>query len=102
MRNKQLTTALAAMTDAYNNYRNKMIEALGEDKEEEIRLGLEKEKRQTEVVDPDTGKKKKISSTATVFDMDKNELGPWDMLWCEDDINYDQSEGLTYPYCFRC
>ena len=94
-RNKQLAAALAAMTDAYNNYRNKMIEALGEEKEEKIRLSLGEEKEVTEIVDEATGKKRKITKAINVFDEDVDQLGPWDMLWGENDYNYDQSEFIN-------
>ena len=94
-RNKQLAAALATMTDAYNNYRNKMIEELGEDKEEQIRMGLEKEKRTIEVVDESTGKVKKSTNQIDIFDAETSKLGPWDILWTESDPLYDQSEELN-------
>jgi len=94
VRNKQLATTLAAATEAYNSYRNRMIEALGEEKEEQIRLGLEKEKRQIEVTD-ENGKVKKVNKEINVFDEEIGVLLPWQFLWCEDDINYDQSEELN-------
>ena len=93
-RNKQLTATLAAATDAYNNYRNRVIESIGEDKEEQIRLGLDAETRQVEVTDA-KGKTKLVDTPVNVFDVGYSTLGPWDLLWCEDDINYDQSEELN-------
>lgn len=94
-RNKVLAASLATMTDAYNSYRNKMIEALGEEKEEQIRLGLETEKEVKEVVDEVTGKKKKKTEAINVFRKGVSTLGPWDFLWEETGYNYDQSEELN-------
>lgn len=94
-RNKQLAAALATVTDAYNSYRNKMIEVLGEEKEEQIRLGLEEEKITETIVDEATGKKKKVTSTIYSVDEDNLHLGPWDILWGEGDYNYDQSEEIN-------
>ena len=94
-RNKQLAAALATVTDAYNSYRNKMIEELGEEREEQIRLGLESEKRKVDVTDPETGKVKKETKVINRFIVGKSELGPWDILWTETDMNYDQSEELN-------
>jgi len=94
-RAKKLAVALASMTDAYNSYRNKMIEALGEEKEEQIRLGLETEKEVKEIIDEATGKKKKVTHAINVFREGVDQLGPWDLLWGENDRNYDQSEFLN-------
>lgn len=94
-RNKMLAASLTAMTDAYNSYRNKMIEALGEEKEEQIRLGLGTEKEVKEIVDETTGKKKKQTISKNVFWKGKSKLGPWDFLWEDCGYNYDQSEELN-------
>ena len=94
-RNKVLAASLATMTNAYNDYRNKMIEELGEEKEEQIRLGLDTEKEIVETVDEVTGKKKKKTTPVNVFYMGKSKLGPWDFLWGENDYNYDQSENIN-------
>lgn len=89
-RNKLLSAALASSMDAYNSYRSKVIDALGEEKEEQIRLGTTQEKITTEVTDEETGKTKKISQRVDVFD--PANLGPYDVLWTEGDPGFDQSE----------
>ena len=91
-RNKTLAASLAAATDAYNAYRSKVVEAIGEEKEEQIRLGLKNEKVSTEVTDEKTGKTKVVSNRITSFDP-KN-LGPYEILWQEGDPGFDQSEEL--------
>lgn len=90
-RNKTLSIALATATDAYNSYRNKMIEALGEEKEEQIRLGTTSEKVTKEITCED-GKVKKVTEKITSFD--PANLGPYDILWVEGDPGFDQSEEL--------
>lgn len=88
-RNKLLSAALATATDAYNSYRNKVIEAIGEEKEEQIRLGTHAEKITTEVTD-ENGKIKSV--TKKIEAVDRNGLGPYDILWEEGDPGYDQDD----------
>lgn len=52
-RSTAITAAYTALGNAYNAYRQKIIEVLGEDEEEKIRLGVEKETRDVVVVDED-------------------------------------------------
>ncbi|MBP5596234.1 MAG: hypothetical protein J6Y02_12685 [Pseudobutyrivibrio sp.] len=88
-RNKLLSAALATATDAYNSYRNKVIEAIGEEKEEQIRLGTHTEKMTTEVTD-EKGKVKSV--TKKIEAVNRNGLGPYDILWEEGDPGYDQDD----------
>jgi len=94
-RNKTLSVALATMTDAYNSYRNKMIEALGEEKEEQIRLGTTKDKITKEITDK-SGEVKKVTERIDV--VDPSNIGPYDILWVEGDPGFDQSEELRTLY----
>lgn len=91
-RNKSLSMALAAATDAYNSYRNKVINAVGEEKEEEIRLGTTSEKVTKEIID-ENGKTKKITEKITVVNPDNLDC-PYDIIWEDGDPGYDQSEEL--------
>ena len=88
-RNKLLSAALATATDAYNSYRNKVIEAIGEEKEEQIRLGTHTEKMTTEVVD-EKGKVKSV--TKKIETVNRDGLGPYDILWEDGDPGYDQDD----------
>lgn len=88
-RNKLLSAALATATDAYNNYRNKVIEAIGEEEEEKIRLGLGNEKMTTEITD-EKGKTKSVTQKITTAN--PLNLGPYDILWEPMDPGYDQSD----------
>lgn len=97
-RNKTLSVALATMTDAYNSYRNKVVEAIGEEKEEQIRLGTVTDKIQKEITD-ENGKTKKVTERITSFD--PANLGPYDIIWMEGDKGYDQSEEIRNFYVSR-
>ncbi len=88
-RNKLLSAALATATDAYSSYRNKVIEAIGEEKEEQIRLGTSTEKMTTEVTD-EKGKVKSV--TKKINTVKRGNLGPYDILWEPGDPGYDQDE----------
>lgn len=97
-RNRTLSVALATMTDAYNSYRNKVVEAIGEEKEEQIRLGTVTDKIQKEITD-ENGKTKKVTERITSFD--PANLGPYDIIWMEGDKGYDQSEEIRNFYVSR-
>lgn len=97
-RNKLLSAALASSMDAYNSYRNKVIDAIGEEKEEQIRLGTTQEKITKEIEDPETGKTKKISQRIDVFDPEN--LGVYDILWVEGDPGFDQSDQQRKLFIF--
>jgi len=91
-RNKMLSTALAASTDAFNRYRNKVIDAVGEEKEEQIRLGTTSEKITKEITD-ENGKTKKITEKVEVVNPNNLDC-PYDIIWEFGDPGYDQSEEL--------
>lgn len=89
-RNKLLSAALATATDAYNNYRNKVIEAIGEEEEEKIRLGLSQETVTTEIED-ENGKIKKVKNKVNVL-KDPLNVGPYDIVWMPGDPGWDPSD----------
>lgn len=86
-RNKLLSAALASATDAYNNYRNKVIELYGEEADERCRLGGTVEEVVTETTDEKGKTKKKTEKVFTVHN-----LGPYDIMWEPGDPGYDQNE----------
>lgn len=94
VRNKNLTVALATTTDAFNNYRNRVIEELGEDKEEKIAYGLKDVTIEDEIID-ENGKEKKIKRKEKAVTVP--ELGTiYDFFWGENDPGFDQSRELCY------
>lgn len=88
-RNRILSAALATATDAYNSYRNKVIEAIGAEEEEKIRLGLTEEKVSKEITD-EKGKTKSITEKHSNVIKNPAHLGPYDILWGSGDYGYDQ------------
>ena len=95
-RNKALTTALAASVDTFNSYRNRVIDEIGPEKEEKIRLGSEEVKATTYVMD-EAGNEHKIKEKFTIIDPKKFD-SPYDILWMDGDPGYDQSEELRTFY----
>lgn len=93
VRNKALTSALAASVDAYNNYRNKVVNAIGEEAEEKIRLGVTDATEVKEITD-ENGKKKKIKEKLNVVDP-KTFNSAYDILWEDLDPGFDQSMELN-------
>lgn len=93
MRNKALTSALAASMDAYNKYRNKVVDAIGEEAEEKLRLGVNEATEVKEITD-ENGKKKKTKEKLNVVDP-KTFDSPYDILWEDCDPGFDQSMELN-------
>lgn len=91
-RNKILTAALASSVEAYNKYRNKVIDAIGEEAEERIRLGTSEVVNEVVTTD-EKGKQKKSKEKLTVVDPN-NFDSIYDILWMEGDPGYDQSDEL--------
>ena len=95
-RNKALTTALAASVDTFNSYRNRVIDEIGPEREEKIRLGSEEVKATTYVMD-EAGNEHKIKEKFTIVDPKKFD-SPYDIIWMDGDPGYDQSEELRTFY----
>lgn len=95
MKNKErLTSALAAYTmvdQAWKKYRGRVIEELGPEKDEEFRFG-KPEKRDYEMIDETTGKKKKVRER--MF----NEAGDYARLF--DEYSIEWRNGWEYNHFF--
>lgn len=63
-------TSIAAIQASYNKYRQNVIDKYGKDEDRNLRLGLHKEKQETEYVD-EKGKTKKKKETVEVQDKSK-------------------------------
>lgn len=96
VRNKALTTALAASVDTFNSYRNRVIDEIGPEREEKIRLGSEEVKATTYVMD-EAGNEHKIKEKFTIVDPKKFD-SLYDIIWMDGDPGYDQSEELRKFY----
>lgn len=92
-KNAALAGALTSLQAAYDKYRQNVIDAVGEDKERDIRLGLHKEKITEEEVDED-GKTKKVKKDVNVIDPDKVS-DPWTYIYDEKADNFNKSQGVN-------
>lgn len=68
--NAALTAAFQALNVFTNNYRSRVIAELGQDADDRFATGMEKVKIEEEVVDPKTGKKKKVKTEAYTIPQD--------------------------------
>lgn len=93
-KNAALAGSLTCLQAAYDKYRQNVIEAVGEEKERDIRLGLHNEKVTTETVDEETGKTKKVKEDAKVVDPDKM-AGLWTYIYDEKADNFNKSRGVN-------
>lgn len=96
VRNKALAGALATSIDAYNSYRNRVIEEVGEETESRIRTGSKIEKITEEVID-ENGKKKKVTKKLEVVNPEIMD-SPYDILWMPGDPGFDASPELREMY----
>ena len=87
VRNKALTSALAAAVDAAMDDRRKVAEAIGQEKADEIFNGISEQKFIEEAVD-ENGKKKIVKGTRSVADLDN--VSPYSFVWKETDPEWDQ------------
>lgn len=92
-RNIQLATALAGVTKAFDEYRNRVKNKYGEEAENQIRYGITQLKADKFIEDEETGKTKKVKEKIDVFD--KSTLGMFagvfdasSRMW-QKDINYN-------------
>ena len=92
VRNKNLTVALATTADAFNSYRNRVIEEIGAEKEEKIRLGTKEYKAETFIMD-ENGKERKVKEKLTVVNPNLFD-SPYDILWEEGDPGFDPDPQL--------
>lgn len=68
-RNTQLMAACAALSEAFNNYKKKVKEELGEDKERYLRFNAKEVEKETEVETKDGKKKTKKEKILTYSDL---------------------------------
>jgi hypothetical protein len=67
-RNVALVAAYKAVEKSFSDYRHRVVDQLGEDREREIQYSVKKETLVTEATDPETGKVKKKKEVVDVFD----------------------------------
>lgn len=67
-RNVALIAAYNVLAKGFQDYRSRVVEEQGEDKDFQYKHGIKKELVDATLVDPETGKKKKIKAEKTTFD----------------------------------
>lgn len=87
VRNKALASTLAATVDAAMSDRQKVADAIGQEKADEIFNGVSSQKYTEDVLD-EQGKSKKLKGVRTLVDPDK--VSPYSFVWSEDDPGWDQ------------
>lgn len=65
-----LAAAYATIDNTFKEYRGRVIERFGEVVDKELRYNIKKEKIESTVTDPETGKEKKVKETIEVTDVD--------------------------------
>lgn len=92
-KNAALATSLTAVQAMYDKYRQNVIEAVGEEKERDIRLGLHKDKATVETEGED-GKTKKTKEDVKVMDEDKC-VGEFARIFDEASSLWNKSKGVN-------
>ena len=67
-RNVALGAAYAAVDRTFKDYRSRVVERFGEEVDRELKYNIQKKKIEEVVIDPDTGKEKKVKKTVAVVD----------------------------------
>lgn len=69
-RNVALAAAYATVDKSFKEYRGRVIEKFGEAVDRELKYNIKEKKVEETVVDPETGKEKKVKKTIQVSDID--------------------------------
>ena len=67
-RNVALGAAYAALDRGFKDYRKRVIERFGEEVDRQLKYNIKQEKIEEKVVDPETGKEKKVKRTIETID----------------------------------
>lgn len=65
-RNVALGAAYAALDKGFKDYRSRVVERFGEEVDRQLKYNLKTEKIEEKVIDPETGKEKKVKKTVEV------------------------------------
>ena len=98
-RNIGLSAALLSATTAFDEYKKRVIDRVGEEEEEEIRLGLKRSTVTEEIIDGTTGKKKKVKKE--ILTGDKQTMLDAEVSWVFfDEVSPNWKEVPNYNYSF--
>lgn len=91
-RNVALMAAYKVMQESYDNYRQRVVDEFGADKDRQYRCGIHEE----EVIvteEDENGKKKKVKKTIEVADTDGVNCSPYARFFDETNDNWSKSPG---------
>lgn len=69
-RNVALAAAYATIDKSFKEYRSRVVERFGEEVDRQLKYNIKAQKIEETVVDPETGKEKKVKKTVEVTDLD--------------------------------
>lgn len=76
-RNIALAAAYATVDKGFKEYRSRVVERFGEAVDRELKYNIKAHKVEETVVDPETGKEKKVKKTVEVAEFDPNECSEY-------------------------
>lgn len=97
-RNLALASAYTAIDKNFKGYRDRVAERFGNEVEKEIRYNLKDEKIEETVVDPETGKEKKVKKTVKVVSGDLSQYSEYARYFDETSTYYNRVEDLNFSF----
>lgn len=97
-RNLALASAYTAIDKNFKGYRDRIAERFGDEVEKEIRYNLKDEKIEETVVDPETGKEKKVKKTVKVVSGDLSQYSEYARYFDETSTKYNRVEDLNMSF----
>ena len=97
-RSASMMAAYALLQEGYQTYRKRVIEAVGEEKERDIRYGVTEEEVQRQIVDETTGRKKKIKAKERKFSDHPLGLSQYARIFDESSIEYQHNPHLNLSW----
>ncbi len=97
-RNLALASAYTAIDKNFKGYRDRVAERFGDEVEKEIRYNLKDEKIEETVVDPETGKEKKVKKTVKVMSGDLSQYSEYARYFDESSTKWNRVEDLNMSF----
>lgn len=99
-RNATLAATCTMLDKSFKDYRERIVDRFGEEVDKEARYGVNTYKTENVVVDPNTGKKKKIKEEVKACDHNlPNDT--WDRFFDEANINWKKNADLNQMFIER-
>lgn len=95
-RNTALATAFAGMSTAFAEYRNRVANTIGVEKEQDVCYDIERIKVTEEIEDPETGKTKKVKTEKRLLKGDISEYSPFARVFDDASRHWDKSPEYNF------